>query len=250
MERFSVRRTPRFDVDATVTMFEDARVATKIEGNGKIFPLSDRATDVLDAVTVLRLERSGAEVSRCENPVLEIERTAYESGADSFFRNQTPGLDVNVGRQRDRRRGGRFVPGAVARSATAMRSRGDSPTRLSTRVRPLVPLTVGADWVPALKGLSLQDVIASVHGRRNERLAGRRGSHAHRASDSVDPAILDVGPSGCAHADDSRPLILRLDLMPSLSRDELDRGLQTSCRQGRAALVSDSLAAAELPRPG
>ena len=28
----------RFDVDATVRMFEEAGVATKIEGNGKIFP--------------------------------------------------------------------------------------------------------------------------------------------------------------------------------------------------------------------
>ena len=40
----------RFDVDATVRMFEEAGVATKIEGNGKIFPVSDRATDVLDAL--------------------------------------------------------------------------------------------------------------------------------------------------------------------------------------------------------
>ena len=33
----------RFDVDATVDMFEEAGVATKVEGNGKIFPVSDRA---------------------------------------------------------------------------------------------------------------------------------------------------------------------------------------------------------------
>ena len=49
-------------------MFEEAGVATKIEGNGKIFPVSDRATDVLDAL-VRRLERSGATL-RCQSPVL------------------------------------------------------------------------------------------------------------------------------------------------------------------------------------
>ena len=63
----------RFDVDATVRMFEEAGVTTKIEGNGKIFPVSDRATDVLDAL-VRRLERSGASL-RCQSPVLEVERT-------------------------------------------------------------------------------------------------------------------------------------------------------------------------------
>ncbi len=35
-------------------------------------------------------------------------------------------------------------------------------------------------------------------------------------------------------------------MVPSLSRDELDRGLQTLCRQGRRALVT--LLPAELPR--
>src|SRR5271166_1615941 len=51
------------DVDATVRMFEEAGVATKIEANGKIFPVSDKAVDVLDAL-VQRVERSGAAV-RC-----------------------------------------------------------------------------------------------------------------------------------------------------------------------------------------
>ena len=38
-----------FDVDQTVRMFEAEGVATKIESNGKIFPVSDRAMDVLEA---------------------------------------------------------------------------------------------------------------------------------------------------------------------------------------------------------
>ncbi len=63
----------RLDVDASVRLFEEAGVATKIEGNGKIFPVSDRATDVLDAL-VRRLERSGASL-RCLSPALGIERS-------------------------------------------------------------------------------------------------------------------------------------------------------------------------------
>ncbi len=53
----------RLDVDASVRLFEEVGIATKIEGNGKIFPVSDRATDVLGAL-VGRLERSGASL-RC-----------------------------------------------------------------------------------------------------------------------------------------------------------------------------------------
>ena len=50
-----------FSVEDTVTLFESEGVATKVEGNGKVFPASDRATDVLAALT-RRLERSGAEL--------------------------------------------------------------------------------------------------------------------------------------------------------------------------------------------
>ena len=54
------------DVDATIRVFEEAGVATKVEGNGKVFPVSDRATDVLEAL-LRRLERSGASI-HCLSP--------------------------------------------------------------------------------------------------------------------------------------------------------------------------------------
>src|SRR5262249_44626726 len=57
----------RLDVDASVRLFEDAGVACKVEANGKIFPASDRAMDVLAAL-LRRLEHSGATL-RCLSPV-------------------------------------------------------------------------------------------------------------------------------------------------------------------------------------
>ena len=81
----------RFDVDATVRMFEEAGVATKIEGNGKIFPVSDRATDVLDAL-MRRLERSGAAL-RCLSPVLGDRADGSRAPARLAFRGQAAGRD-------------------------------------------------------------------------------------------------------------------------------------------------------------
>ena len=62
----------RFDVDATIRMFEESGVATKVEANGKIFPVSDKAAQVLDAL-IQRLERSRAQL-RCADAVLGIDR--------------------------------------------------------------------------------------------------------------------------------------------------------------------------------
>src|SRR4051795_4739179 len=55
-----------------VDLLEADGLATKIEEGGKIFPQSDRAVDVLDAL-LRRLRRSGAELALAE-PVEAIER--------------------------------------------------------------------------------------------------------------------------------------------------------------------------------
>jgi predicted Rossmann fold flavoprotein len=109
----------------------------------------------------------------------------------------------------------------------------------------LVPLRVKANWVPGLKGLSLPDVVASVYSARNELLAQRREAILFAHFGLSGPAILDVSRAAALHGD-SEPLEVRLDLVPALPREELDRGLQTSSRQGRRALIS--LLPPELPR--
>src|SRR5262245_63785425 len=62
-------------VQQTVDFFEAEGVATKIEETGKIFPVSNKALDVLDAL-LRRLRRSGATLA-IEEPVREL-RTASQ----------------------------------------------------------------------------------------------------------------------------------------------------------------------------
>src|SRR5262249_22697052 len=77
-----------FDVDRSVRLFEVEGVATKIEANGKIFPVSDRAMDVLDAL-LRRLDRSGA-TFRGRSPIRSIERR--EDGRGGFVVGMPEGL--------------------------------------------------------------------------------------------------------------------------------------------------------------
>src|SRR5579871_6840674 len=57
-------------VQDTVALFEAEGVATKVEETGKVFPVSDRASDVLDAL-LRRLNRSGATLALNE-PLREL----------------------------------------------------------------------------------------------------------------------------------------------------------------------------------
>jgi predicted Rossmann fold flavoprotein len=223
----------RFDVDATVRMFEEAGVATKIEGNGKIFPVSDRATDVLEALS-RRLERSGA-VFRPLSPALGVERLDTEPGQGSAFTVKLADSSVTA-RRVIVAIGGASYPGCGTTGDGYAIARQFGHTIVEARPA-LVPLRVKADWVPGLKGLSLPDVVASVYSARNELLAQRREAILFAHFGLSGPAILDVSRAAAFHGD-SEPLELRLDLVPALPREELDRGLQSSSRQGRRALIS------------
>jgi predicted Rossmann fold flavoprotein len=227
----------RLDVDASVRLFEEAGVATKIEGNGKIFPASDRATDVLGAL-VSRLERSGASL-RCLSRALAIERIEAGSG----FVVRLSDATITAGRVIIAV-GGSSYPGCGTTGDGYAIARRFGHTIVDTKPA-LVPLRVAADWVLSLKGLSLPDVVASVTTVEGEVLQQRREALLFTHFGLSGPSILDVSRAA-AHRIDFEPLVLRLDLLPSISREELDRRLQTSSRQGRRAVVT--LLPVELPR--
>src|SRR5690242_4776596 len=69
--RFLHSALAALSVEDTVAFFEAEGVATKIEETGKIFPVSNKARDVRDAL-VRRLQRSGARL-RSEEHTSELQ---------------------------------------------------------------------------------------------------------------------------------------------------------------------------------
>src|SRR5262245_45935777 len=63
--RFLHSALAAFGPDDAVALFEGEGVPTKVEETGKIFPVSNRAVDVLDAL-LRRLRRSGADLALSE----------------------------------------------------------------------------------------------------------------------------------------------------------------------------------------
>ena len=218
----------RFDVDATVRLFEEAGVATKIEGNGKIFPVSDRAVDVLGAL-LTRLEQSGASL-RCLSPILGIDRIEGQDSRGPGFAVRLPDATVTA-RRVIVAVGGCSYPGCGTTGDGHAIARGFGHTIVEPRPG-LVPLRVAADWVAGLKGVSLPDTIAAVHSAEGTRLQQRREAILFAHFGLSGPAILDVSRA-VARSGDADRLVLRLDLLPAVPPDELDRALQASCRRGR-----------------
>lgn len=211
-----------FSVEQTIAFFESEGVATKVEANGKIFPVSDRAADVLAAL-VRRLERSGAEL-RCSSPV----RTVAADGEG--FRIGLPDGDVHA-RRVVVAVGGQSFPGCGTSGDGYAIARAFGHAMIDPRPA-LVPLRVAEDWVAGLKGVTLPDVLARVHTAGGPALIERRESLLFAHFGLTGPAILDVSRAVARH-DGSGPLELVLDLAPSARLDALEPALQAACRTGR-----------------
>ncbi|MHB1560767.1 MAG: BaiN/RdsA family NAD(P)/FAD-dependent oxidoreductase [Isosphaeraceae bacterium] len=227
----------RLDVDTTVRLFEVSGVRTRIEANGKIFPASDRAVDVLAAL-VARLGRSGAEF-RPLCPVTGVEPSGPSTGPGFVVR--VPNGVLTASRV-ILTAGGLSYPGCGTTGDGYAIARALGHAIVEPRPA-LVPIRVGADWVADLRGIALPDASASIHDPDGKLLQSRREAVLFAHFGLSGPAILDI--SRCvARADDPARLTLRLDLLPGAARDELDRAIQAASRQGRrpvATLLPESL---------
>ena len=201
-------------VDDTIAFFEGEGVATKVEETGKVFPVSNKALDVLDAL-VRRLHRSGATLALNE-PLRDL--TLRPPG----FALTTPGRVVSA-RRVILTTGGQSYPG----SGTTGDGYGITARFGHTIVPPrpaLVPITVDAPWVAELRGVTLPDVTVRVRDGA-EVLAGRRGSLLFAHFGLSGPVVLDVSRTVSGHPEPRR-LTLEVDLLPAMKEGDLDEFLR------------------------
>jgi predicted Rossmann fold flavoprotein len=213
-------------VQQTVAFFEAEGVATKVEDTGKVFPASNKAIDVLDAL-VRRLRRSAAAVA-LEEPVTDIRKVGDHFEIVTPQRLLTcPRVIVTSG--------GQSYPGSG--------TRGDGynwAARFGHTIVPpkpaLVPLTVRADWVGELRGVTLADVAVKVL-KGDKPLATRRGGFLFAHFGLSGPAPLDVSKAVSRHPD-PQSLNLELDFLPARPEPDFDEFLRTeSLASGKKQLA-------------
>lgn len=237
--------------DDLVALINGEGVATKVEGTGKIFPVSDRATDVL-AAFVRRLRRSGC-VLALEEPLLRLERRG------DGFTLVTPTRTLEAGKVIVTT-GGKSYPGCGTRGDGYAWARELGHTVVTPRPA-LVPLTTSAPWVAALKGITVPDVAVSVleavsDSRANQPstskaqkasiLDSRRGSFLFTHFGMSGPVVLDISRAVTGHPE-PRTLVLECDLLPGLKAEALETELQAAAT-GAGKKPLTSILPEQLPR--
>ena len=217
-------------VEDTIAFFEGEGVPTKREETGKIFPVSNKASDVLAAL-LQRLERSGAQ--------LALNQGVTDLTTDGKrFTMVTPGRSVQAGRV-ILTTGGQSYPGSGA-TGDGYRFAARLGHTIVTPRPALAPLTVNTSWVASLRGITLPDVAITVWDQ-TERLAWRRGSLLFAHFGLSGPVALDVSRIVSGHSA-PQDLHVTIDLCPELPEQVLDATLQ-----GRALAEGKKQLATLLP---
>jgi predicted Rossmann fold flavoprotein len=224
--RFLHSALAALSVEETIDFFAEEGVPTKIEETGKVFPVSNRAVDVLDAL-LRRLHRSGATLSLNE-PVVDLDQHAPGMAVTTAQRVVTARCVILTS-------GGQSYPGSGT-TGDGYRWAAKFGHRIVPPRPALVPITVDVPWVAELRGVTLSDVAVRVlEGDRA--LASRRGSLLFAHFGLSGPVILDVSRVVSGHPQ-PRTLMLEIDLLPAVKEQELDDFLRTeSLASGKKLLA-------------
>lgn len=210
-----------FDVAATVAFFEDLGVPLKREETGKLFPVSNQARDVIDAL-LRAAEEAGVEV---------ITGMRVESLERGFVINDAIRADRVILAV-----GGRSVPktGSDGSGYALVKLFGHTATKTFPALVPLV-VTKG-HWITEISGTSVEAELAvkSPTGRVVQR---HRGSMLFTHFGLSGPVVLDISRHWIA----SQPATLAASFLPGETFESFDAALLDAARINPHATITSVL---------
>lgn len=210
--RFLYGAFSRFMPYDTMDFFEEAGVELKIERGNRVFPVSDKAVDVVDALNSFIKEKS----------VKRIKARIVKFNTDNGHIVSAADEDGNIYEAE------KFIVATGGKSYPLTGSTGDGYSlarqcgHTVTQLKPaLVPLVTSDDWTGQLQGLALKNISVTV-----------------RDNDTYNEIFNDFGELLFTHFGVSGPVILsasshmknltdgrysiEIDLKPGLTEEKLD----------------------------
>lgn len=227
--------------EAVIQKIEAEGVATKIEHTGKIFPVSDRAIDVRDAL-VSMARNAGAEIiSQCPVQSVAKDDDGFSVATpDDQFRSKN--LLITTG--------GLSYPGCGTTGDGYAWAKQFGHTITQT-VPALVPLLNNCTWANDLKGITIEKAGVGVwqppavvdpgtKPKKNKPLAQATGSFLFTHFGFSGPTALDVSREVALHPD-RKTLALNVDFLPDLKPNRLQNMLEQKKRNNGKQITGNLL---------
>jgi predicted flavoprotein YhiN len=251
--------------EEVIGKIESQGVATKVESTGKIFPVSNKAIDVRDALVSLASD-AGAKIAN-ESPVRSIQLTDGGSADAQVFQIETD-RDSFTARKVIVTTGGLSYPGCGTTGDGYQWAKAFGHSIVST-VPALVPILSRCEWANDLKGITIPSVgvkvwqpaelsqqiatdkngIAQKSGKpsrvktpKAKLLDAREGSFLFTHWGFSGPSVLDVSRFVAMHPKKNQ-LDLVCDFLPTENSEALLEALnkkkQATVKQSVSGILSD-----------
>ena len=215
----------------TVNFFESLGVKTKIERGGRVFPASDDASEVIDAL-IKKLAILGVEV-KTNSPVKEIlsenKKIVGVKVGDKIFNADNYILAT----------GGASYPatGSSGDGFKFARRLGHTVTEI---LPALVPLEVEEDFVRDLQGLSLKNVRVKLLAE-GKKIAEQFGEMLFTHFGVSGPIILTLSGQAAKLLAAKNFVELEINLKPALTPEQLDARILRDFEKFRGKIVKNAL---------
>lgn len=242
-----------FTNEQVIDFFESYGLRTKIERGNRVFPVSDRSSDVI-ATLAKALKDVGVEVKLHTKVTNILTKECYDENGNSVIADKKNGIlkhkatgvilennnciladDIII------------ATGGVSYPTTG--STGDGYRFAETLhhkiVEPspaLVPFEVQEQWVCEMQGLSLKNVAISIE-REGKKVYSDFGEMLFTHFGVSGPMILSASAAlkPDYFKDFSHELTLKIDLKPALDKEQLDRRILKDFEESKNRQYKNSL---------
>lgn len=219
--RFLNSALHRFTNDDIVFLLESNGLPTKVERGGRIFPVSDKAKDVVDTLVKIFTENGGK--LQTETKVIDIISKDGKVTGVKTINGVYPADCIILAA------GGASYPGTGSDGGGAKLA-----AKLGHTIVPLkpslVPLESDYPYVDALQGLSLRNVQATLTAD-DEKIGSEFGEMLFTHFGVSGPIILSLSNLAAQALNAGKDVELHLDLKPALSEEKLDARIQRDFAQ-------------------
>lgn len=202
-----------FDNEDVQYFFNGIEVPTKVERGGRVFPVSDKAADVVDAM-VLQLHELGVKLY-----------TDVKVSDILVQDNKVVGVKTDDGQKFEAEAviiatGGSSYPGTGS-TGDGYKMADKIGHKVVTPLPALVPLELEEEWVKDLQGLSLKNVRVTLFADE-KRITDMFGEMLFTHFGVSGPIILSLSRKTAQLLDEDSFVELMIDLKPALTFEQLD----------------------------
>ena len=214
--RFLNSALRQFSNDDIVCLLECNGLETKVERGNRVFPVSDKAKDVVDTLVKIYTDLGGKLITDCKVTEITV-KDGVATGVKTTNGHFTADKVILCA-------GGASYPGTGSDGGGAKLAAKVGHTIVPLKPS-LVPLVSDYAYVEDLQGLSLRNVRATLYGD-GKKLTDDFGEMLFTHFGVSGPIILSLSNMAAEALSKGMEVELAIDLKPALSEEKLDARIQ------------------------